>query len=80
MYWEDTMVLKVIMLVVFFAIMLGVGFYSRKHTKDVDLFLAAEALAHGSRHLPMEHLIFRRSYSSDMLDSLDGSMELHLHG
>ena len=30
------MVLKVIMLVVFFAIMLGVGFYSRKHTKDVN--------------------------------------------
>ena len=47
------MVLKVIMLVVFFAIMLGVGFYSRKHTKDVNGFV---------------------------LDSLDGSMELHLHG
>ena len=39
MYWEDTMVLKVIMLVVFFAIMLGVGFYSRKHTKDVNGFV-----------------------------------------
>ena len=33
------MVLKVIMLVVFFAIMLGVGFYSRKHTKDVNGFV-----------------------------------------
>ena len=35
------MVLKVIMLVVFFAIMLGVGFYSRKHTKDVNGFVLA---------------------------------------
>ena len=33
------MVLKVIMLVVFFAIMLGVGFYSRKHTKEVNGFV-----------------------------------------
>ena len=33
------MVLKVIMLVVFFAIMLGVGFYSRILTKDVNGFV-----------------------------------------
>ena len=25
-YWEDAMIIKVIMLVVFFAVMLGVGF------------------------------------------------------
>lgn len=75
------MVLKVIMLVVFFAIMLGVGFYSRKHTKDVNGFvLGAEALARGSQHLPMEHLTSQRLYSLDMPDSLDGSTELLPHG
>lgn len=33
------MAIKVIMLVVFFAVMLGVGFYSRKHTTDVNGFV-----------------------------------------
>ena len=42
------MVLKVIMLVVFFAIMLGVGFYSRKHTKDVNGFVLGGRSGFGS--------------------------------
>ena len=29
------MVIKVILLLVFFAVMLGIGFYSRKHATDV---------------------------------------------
>ena len=30
------MVIKVILLLVFFAVMLGIGFYSRKHATDVN--------------------------------------------
>ena len=33
------MFIKILMLVVFFGVMLGVGFYSRKHTADVDGFV-----------------------------------------
>lgn len=33
------MIVKVIMLIVFFATMVGVGFYSRQHTKSVDGFV-----------------------------------------
>ena len=37
--WEGIMILKIIMLVVFFAIMIGVGFYSRKQATDVNGFV-----------------------------------------
>ena len=38
------MVIKVIMLVVFFGIMIGVGFYARKQATDVnDLYWEEEA-------------------------------------
>ena len=73
------MVLKVIMLVVFFAIMLGVGFYSRKHTKDVNGFVLGGRSV-GPWLTPMEHLTSQRLYSLDMPDSLDGSTELLPHG
>ena len=33
------MVIKVILLLVFFAVMLGIGFYSRKHATDVNGFV-----------------------------------------
>ena len=33
------MFIKILMLVVFFGIMIGVGFYSRKHASDVDGFV-----------------------------------------
>ena len=33
------MLIKILMLVVFFGIMIGVGFYSKKHTTDVDGFV-----------------------------------------
>ena len=33
------MVAKIIMLVVFFAIMIGIGFYTRKHATDVKGFV-----------------------------------------
>ena len=31
--------MKILLLIVFFAVMVGVGFYSRKHTKSVDGFV-----------------------------------------
>ena len=34
-----TMFIKILMLVVFFGIMIGVGFYSRKHATNVDGFV-----------------------------------------
>ncbi len=40
MYMEDgKVVIKVLLIIVFFAIMLGVGLYSRKHTKSVNDFV-----------------------------------------
>ena len=36
---EEKMVLKILMLVVFFAIMIGVGLYCRKHATDVNGFV-----------------------------------------
>ncbi len=36
---EFIMVIKVILLLVFFAVMLGIGFYSRKHATDVNGFV-----------------------------------------
>ena len=33
------MFIKVLMLVVFFAVMIGIGFYCRKHSTDVNGFV-----------------------------------------
>ena len=63
---------KVILLVIFFAVMAVVGIYSRRHTYV--------PLDPGSLHLRMGLLIFRRLYLSDMRVSLDGNTELHPHG
>ena len=59
------MVIKVILLLVFFAVMLGIGFYSRKHATDVNGFVL------GGRSVGpwLERLIFQRLYLSDMQDS-----------
>ena len=35
----DTQILTSVMLVAFFAVMLGVGFYCRRHSTDVDGFV-----------------------------------------
>ncbi len=72
---------KVILLVIFFAVMAVVGNYSRRHTKSVDgLCWVDGSVGPGSRHLRMGRLIFRRSYLSDMRDSLDGNTELQAPG
>ena len=60
---------KVILLVIFFAVMAVVGMCW------VDV-----PLDPGSLHLRMGLLIFRRLYLSDMRVSLDGNTELHPHG
>lgn len=64
------MVIKVILLLVFFAVMLGIGFYSRKHATDVNGFVLGgrsvgpwlTAFAYGTSY-------FQRLYLSDMQDS-----------
>lgn len=75
------MVIKVIMLVVFFGIMIGVGFYARKQATDVNGFVLGgrsvgpwlTAFAYGTSY-------FRQLFLLDMQDSLDGNTELHPHG
>ena len=54
------MALKIIMLVIFFAIMIGVGFYAKQHTKDVKGFVLGgrsvgpwlTAFAYGTSYFP----------------------------
>ena len=49
-----TVTLCSIMLVVFFAIMIFVGFYTRRHTTDVNGFVLLRTFSrpHGLQHLP----------------------------
>ena len=75
------MVIKVIMLVVFFGIMIGVGFYARKQATDVNGFvLGGRSVGPWLQHLHMVRPIFRQLFLLGMQDSLDGNTELHPHG
>lgn len=68
------MTVKLLMLVVFFSIMLGVGFYSRRHATNVNDFVLEEgALAPGSLPLPTAPPTFPPLYSSVTPDSSDGN-------
>ena len=69
-------VLCIILLVVFFAIMIYVGFYSRKHATDVNGFVL------GGRGVGpwLTAFAFGTSYFSAMRDSLDGTLVLPVHG
>lgn len=55
---EREMGIKIVLLIVFFAVMVGVGIYSRRHAASVDGSFWEGALpVRGSPHLPMAHLI-----------------------
>ena len=69
--------IKIALLVVFFAMMLGVGIYSRNKAKNVNDYVLGgrtvgpwiSAFAYGTPY-----------FSADMQDSSDGSSDLHPHG
>ena len=75
------MAIKIVMLVLFFAVMIGVGIYSRKTATDVNGFVLGgrsvgpwlTAFAYGTSY-------FRQLYLLDMRDSLGGSLVLHPGG
>lgn len=59
------MVVKVLLLIVFFAVMIGVGVYARKHATNVNGFVLGGAgpWDRGSPPLPMGHPTSRQLYS-----------------
>ena len=61
--------LKLVILIIYFAVLIGIGLYCRKHATDVNGF-------RGSPHLHMEHLISRLLYSLDTQASLAGNTAL----
>ena len=55
------MAFKIILLLVFAAITLGIGFYTKSHATDVNGFvLGGRTVGPGLRLLPTEHPIFPR--------------------
>ena len=73
--------IKIILLIIFFAVMATVGIYSRRHVTSVDGFvLGGRSVGPWLTAFAYEHRIFRQLYLSDMPDSLDGNTELPVHG
>lgn len=75
------MAMKLLMLVIFFAIMVSVGIYARKHATSVDGYVL------GGRSVGpwLTAFAYGTSYFSAVVfvgyeDSLDGNMVSHLHG
>ena len=68
--------IKIILLIIFFAVMAAVGIYSRRHVTSVDGFVL------GGRSVGpwLTAFAYGKSYFSDMPDSLDGNTELPVHG
>ena len=75
------MEIKIVLLVLFFAVMVAVGVYSRKHATSVDGFVLGgrsvgpwlTAFAYGTSY-------FSELYLSAMQDSSDGNTDLQVHG
>lgn len=64
-----------IMLVIFFGVMVYVGFYSRKHAKDVNGFvLGGRGVGPWLTLLLLEHHTFQQLSLWDMRDSLAGTL------
>ena len=79
------MVIKVIMLVVFFGIMIGVGFYARKQATDVNGFVLGgrsvgpwlTAFAYGTSYFSAVIFIgYAGQFGSDIHDKLNKSCVL----
>ena len=75
------MIAKILMLCIFFAVMIGVGVYARKHASDVDGFvLGSRSAVPGFRPLPTVPHTFRQWYLWGMQVSSAGNTVLHLPG
>ena len=75
------MTVKIIMLVLFFAVMLGVGINCRKHATDVNGFvLGGRSVGPWLTAFALEHRTFRRLYLSDTQVSSAGSSALRQRG
>lgn len=59
---EKKMLVKVLILLVFFAVMIGIGLYCRKHATDVKGFVLGgrSVCLHGLQLSHMEHLTSRQ--------------------
>ena len=74
-------VLCIILLVVFFAIMIYVGFYSRKHATDVNGFvLGGRGVGPWLTALSAEASDMSGWLLMGLPDSLDGTLVLPVHG
>ena len=70
-----------IMLIIFFGVMVYVGFYSRKHAKDVNGFvLGGRGVGPWLTAFALEHHTFQQLSLWDMRDSLAGTLVSHLPG
>ena len=69
------------MIIIYVAIMMGIGVYTARQTRSVsDFVLGSHSVAHGSQRSLMAHLIFPPWYSSAMPDSSAGPMAFPPHG
>lgn len=73
--------IKIVLLVLFFAVMVAVGVYSRKHATSVDGFvLGGRSVGPWLTASHMEHPTSRQLYLSAMQDSSDGNTDLQVPG
>ena len=72
--------IKIVLLVLFFAVMVAVGVYSRKHATSVDGFVLGGRSVGPWLLSHMEHPTSRQLYLSAMQDSSDGNTDLQVHG